>query len=256
MFGYPILNSVDRSRSRSSWLEIKDVINPLGTLVPVLQQRLFGYAVLSGELIKNLRRVQFLHVKTVHLPSSRIKLRFVIHTHTPLQLVTIYHQKESVRDSANNGSSDFSFFTHMERFPSFTLFSRKNRVSFHAALEIPGKHIWIPADIIVAWRHLSCFELLLSEEARREPSFDPNGTFSRCYSQCPCKRGYSVSYGSINPESDRQCGYSTFRGTSIFVVVLALEVLDLEAAVRSEPHARTKDGAFLSTDGATYEAES
>jgi hypothetical protein len=224
MFWYLILNSVLWSRSCSSWLEIKDVINPLGTLVPVLQQRLFGYAVLSGELIKNLRRVQLLHVKTVHLPSSRIKLLFVIHTHTPLQLITIYHQKESVRDNLTNlGSSDSSFVTHMERFPSFTLISRKNRVSFHAALEIPGKHIRVRADAIVAWRLGSCFELLLSEKARRETSFDPNGTFIQGRSfAVPSQVGLLRFIWQLKSEKEPPTRLFDLRRMSTLIAVFAL----------------------------------
>lgn len=70
----------------SSWLEFKDVVNPLSALLPVVPQRLFGYAVLSGELVKNLRHVQFLNMKTIHLPPSRIELRFVLHSYTLFHL--------------------------------------------------------------------------------------------------------------------------------------------------------------------------
>jgi hypothetical protein len=67
---------------------------------------------------------------------------------------------ECVDRPARNGPSDISCSTrYYLRFPCFTLFSRKNGVSFRGGIgdarQVDARG---PPRVIIAWRHLSCSE--------------------------------------------------------------------------------------------------
>ena len=61
---------------RLSQLEVKDVVYPLGPLLPIPPQVPLRYAVFHREPLNSLRYIQFSDLETIHFPSLRLESHF------------------------------------------------------------------------------------------------------------------------------------------------------------------------------------